>query len=169
MQWPVGSNSLCHPSKLLDSAVYLILSWPINKRSQSTSHTRLRCWLSIANPICTQFSRIVLYIIVWKKRWSRNQCFSSFFSFCDCSHAYSTNSSPSKPAIVWWEFWDLHQNRRHHLQDTTYEKKMISLFFYGRKIARIAPIWTIFGPKSSQRRDLFFEKNSNEGKNEQAN
>ena len=32
----------------------------------------------------------------------------------------------------------------------------------GRKIARMAPIWTIFGPNRSQRRNLFFEKNSNE-------
>ena len=28
----------------------------------------------------------------------------------------------------------------------------------GRKIARMAPILTIFGPKSSQRRDVFFEQ-----------
>ena len=33
----------------------------------------------------------------------------------------------------------------------------------------MAPILTIFGPKSSQRRDLFFEKFSNERKNEQTN
>ena len=32
----------------------------------------------------------------------------------------------------------------------------------GRKIARMAPIWTIFGPNRSQRRNLFFEKFSNE-------
>ena len=32
----------------------------------------------------------------------------------------------------------------------------------GRKIARMAPFLTIFGPKSSQRRDLFFENFSNE-------
>ena len=30
-----------------------------------------------------------------------------------------------------------------------------------RKIARMAPILTIFGPIRSQRRNLFFEKNSN--------
>ena len=67
---------------------------------------------------------------------------------------------------------NFHQNRRHHLQDTTYEKKNENLFvflFYGRKIARIAPILTIFGPKSSQRHDLFFEKIANERKNEQTN
>ena len=33
----------------------------------------------------------------------------------------------------------------------------------------MAPNFTIFGPKSLQRRDLFFEKNSNERKNEQTN
>ena len=32
----------------------------------------------------------------------------------------------------------------------------------GRKIARMAPILTIFGPNRSQRRNLFFEKFSNE-------
>ena len=32
----------------------------------------------------------------------------------------------------------------------------------GRKIARMAPILTIFGPNRSRRRDLFFEKFSNE-------
>ena len=32
----------------------------------------------------------------------------------------------------------------------------------GRKIARMAPILTIFGPNRSQRRNLFFEKISNE-------
>ena len=32
----------------------------------------------------------------------------------------------------------------------------------GRKIARMAPIWTIFGPNRSQQHNLFFEKFSNE-------
>ena len=42
----------------------------------------------------------------------------------------------------------------HHLR----KKKRKSFFFFnGRKIARIAPILTIFGPKSSQRRDLFLK------------
>ena len=39
----------------------------------------------------------------------------------------------------------------------------------GRKIARMAPILTIFGPKSSQQCDLFVEKFSNERANEQTN
>ena len=34
----------------------------------------------------------------------------------------------------------------------------VSKSLNGQKIARMAPILTIFGPKSSQRRDLFFEK-----------
>ena len=32
----------------------------------------------------------------------------------------------------------------------------------GQKIVRMAPIWTIFGPNRSRRRDLLFEKNSSE-------
>ena len=52
----------------------------------------------------------------------------------------------------------VHQSRRHHLQDTTYEKKLKSFFFTGQKIAGIAPILMIFGPNSPQRRDLFLKK-----------
>ena len=37
----------------------------------------------------------------------------------------------------------------------------------GRKIARIARIFTILGPKKSQRRDLLFQKNLNERQNEE--
>ena len=54
----------------------------------------------------------------------------------------------------------------HHSQ----KKTMISVIFYNsRKIVRIAPMLTIFGPKSSQRRDHLFEKFANERKNEQTN
>ena len=49
----------------------------------------------------------------------------------------------------------------HHLQKMKNPK-----IFNDRKIARMAPILTIFEPKSSQRRDLFFEKFPNERKKE---
>ena len=55
---------------------------------------------------------------------------------------------------------DTHDPEIQATRNTSYLTASKSL--NGRKIARMAPILTIFGPNRSQRRNLFFEKFSNE-------
>ena len=57
--------------------------------------------------------------------------------------------SPRYPQRRRQRFRSIHQNLRHHLQDTTCEKLKKRKSLNGQKILRIARILTIFGPKSS--------------------
>ena len=59
-----------------------------------------------------------------------------------------------------WGYDSTHVPEIQATRNTSYLTASKSL--NGRKIARMAPILTIFGPNRSRRRDLFFEKFSNE-------
>ena len=62
--------------------------------------------------------------------------------------------------LILYRFLDTPDPEIQATRNTSYLTASKSL--NGRKIARMAPILTIFGPNRSQRRNLFFEKFSNE-------
>ena len=64
------------------------------------------------------------------------------------------------PSIFSMRIQNTHDPKIQATRNTSYLTASKSL--NGRKIARMAPILTIFGPNRSQRRNLFFEKFSNE-------
>ena len=55
-----------------------------------------------------------------------------------------------------------HDFMPNHANHATHDPKIQAKSLNGRKIGMMAPILTIFGPNRSQRRNLFFEKFSNE-------
>ena len=71
------------------------------------------------------------------------------------------NTSPCRDIKIWHPRKSrTHDPKIQATRNTSYLTASKSL--NGRKIARMAPILTIFGPNRSQRRNLFFEKFSNE-------
>ena len=76
-----------------------------------------------------------------------------------CTANNSTATVVITPSTALMKNASTHDPKIQATRNTSYLTASKSL--NGRKIARMAPILTIFGPNRSQRRNLFFEKFSN--------